>query len=119
MNKISIKNATGNNIVGGSMVGSSLTIQAYSKPGAESDLQEEIEKLSVLVKQLIKNVSEQQAEQLFHDLDTLITEATSKQPRKKWYELSAEGILDAAKSSAELIEPISSVIKKLLEILAS
>jgi hypothetical protein len=39
------------------------------------------------------------------DLKVLTEEASSEAPRPKWYQLSAEGVIEAAKSVEEIAAP--------------
>jgi hypothetical protein len=47
-------------------------------------------------------LSPPQAEELAESLETLTKEATRETPRRKWWELSAEGIREAAQSVGEI-----------------
>lgn len=52
------------------------------------------------------------------DLDTLVIEATSPAPRRKWWELSADGIKEAAKTLGDIATPVLSTLAKLATFLA-
>lgn len=76
-----------------------------------------LKELSVKVAELAKELPKDQAELASKDLSTLTTEAVSKEPRKRWYELSAEGLLDAAKTVAAMTGPITAAVGAVLALL--
>ena len=82
-------------------------------------LRESLKALSVEVAKLVAKLPDHAAETAARDLETLATEATAKEPRKKWYELSAEGLVDAAKGVAEMAAPIAGAVKAVLALLAT
>ncbi|WP_347889123.1 hypothetical protein ABHF54_13885 (plasmid) [Nitrosomonas europaea] len=45
-------------------------------------------------------------------------EAVKKEPRKEWLDVSAKGLMEAAKAVAELAAPITIAVKAVLAILA-
>lgn len=58
------------------------------------------------------------AEQVARDLETLTAEATSKEPRRKWWELSIEGLKDAAKNIGEIGKPVLELATRIVAILS-
>jgi hypothetical protein len=52
------------------------------------------------------------------NLETLVKEAAKPQPRRKWLELSAEGLIDAAKTVGEMAAPVITTVKAILALLA-
>lgn len=72
------------------------TIQQYA-PGERKNL---LEALNRDVQKLIESLPEEKKEeapQVAENLEVLVKQATSEKPNRKWYSLSAEGLLDAAK----------------------
>ena len=57
----------------------------------------------------------QLAEEVAQDLHTFVSEATSANPRKKWYELSAGGLIEASKTVAAMSGSITTAVKAILE----
>jgi hypothetical protein len=51
------------------------------------------------------------------DLSNLVTEVTKEAPRRKWYELSAEGLIEAAKACAGMASPVIQTVKTVLALL--
>ena len=79
-----------------------------------------------LLRELIKNVNEvakskpgEVSESLARDVETLSKEVTSSRPRRKWYEMSIEGLKDAAVKIGEVGKPILETTGKLLPLLLS
>jgi hypothetical protein len=60
-----------------------------------------------------------QAEQVANDLQTFTNEATSEKPRRKWWELSAEGMKEAANTVGEIGVSVLETLEKISPILAS
>ncbi len=89
----------GGNVIN-SQVGQTLTyctnmIQEQA-PGDRKDL---LEKLSIDVKKLIERLPEDnrdEAPQIVENLEMLVKQATSEKPNRRWYTVSAEGLMEAA-----------------------
>ncbi len=58
------------------------------------------------------------AEQAARDLRDLTEEATSKEPRRAWYSLSAERLKEAAENLADIGKPVIELVGKVLAGLA-
>jgi flagellar biosynthesis/type III secretory pathway protein FliH len=80
------------------------------------------------VKQLLKQLAEQIAaidvtanptkvQQMAGDLKTLSDEVVKTEPRRKWYELSLEGIKEAAKAIGDIGKPVIETVTKLVPLL--
>lgn len=97
-------------------------IQGSFNKAADADidapLKESLKTLSAQVAELAKKLSPEAAEAVSKDLAALTAEAVSKQPRKPWYELSANGLLEAAKTVAEMAAPVTTAVKAVLSLLA-
>ena len=85
---------------------------------APDELKEHLEKLNDAVKEMIQRLPEAQQKQAAQDLQTLTDEALSEEPRRKWYELSAEGLIEAAKAVGEIAVPVITAAKAVLAFLA-
>ncbi|NOZ68065.1 MAG: hypothetical protein GXP46_02155 [Deferribacteres bacterium] len=88
------------------------------KAEVNSDLKEKLKLLTVEVAKLAKELPSDNAEKLTRDLDNLTSEALSAKPRRKWYELSAEGILEAAKAVANVTESVTKAVTAVVATLA-
>lgn len=88
------------------------TIQQQA-PGDQKDL---LQELLEQVTQLLKTLPEEHTDEagsVAKNMKTLVEEATSSKPNRKWYSLSAEGLLEAAGYVKELSGKIGSTIKNL------
>ena len=88
-----------------------------SNSDASNELKSALQNLSQQVTELCKRVPESKQKEVVRDLETLTNEALSPTPRKKWYELSADGLLDAAKAVVGLSEPVTAAVKTVLSLL--
>jgi hypothetical protein len=77
-----------------------------------------------LLEQLIRDVTEaskaapsEAAEEMARDVETLTKEVTSSKPRRRWYEISIEGLKQAAVNIGEVGQPILETVGKLLPLL--
>lgn len=89
-----------------------------AKSDAPDELKEHLEKLNAAVKEMIQRLPEMQQKQAAQDVQTLTDEALSEKPRRKWYELSAEGLIEAAKTVGEIATPVITAAKAVLAFLA-
>lgn len=91
------------------------TIQQASDKG----LKKKLEELLGHVAQLMARLDDKQQAEAKDNLEALVKESTKPEPRRKWYDLSAEGLIDAAKSVNELAAPITATLKELGSLLFS
>jgi hypothetical protein len=87
-------------------------------PDVDAEMKEKLQRLAVEVANLAKALPPEEAEHASKDLECLTSEATSTKPRKEWYELSAKGLLDAAKTVAAMVSPVTTAVKAVLALLA-
>jgi hypothetical protein len=80
-------------------------------------MKEALKELTAKVAELAKQLPPDKAEPVSKDLLALTSEAVSKEPRKAWYELSANGLLEAAKTVAEMTGPVTTAVKAVLALL--
>ncbi len=85
---------------------------------APDELKEHLKTLNESVKQMIQSLPEAQQKQAAQDLQTLTDEALSEEPRRKWYELSAGGLIEAATTVGEIAAPVITAAKAVLAFLA-
>jgi hypothetical protein len=88
---------------------------ANTKPELRTALQD----LHKSVAEMSKQLPEQKQAEAAKDLATLSSEALSPAPRKKWYELSAEGLLEAAKTVGDIAASVTTAVKAVLALLGS
>jgi hypothetical protein len=81
------------------------------------ELKRLLKDLSVAVAKLTETMSPDRAKEAADDLDMLVKEATRDAPRKKWYELSAGGLLEAAKgvgtAGLSIIDLVNKIVGQL------
>lgn len=84
---------------------------------AAPDLKTELNKLCAQVQELLPSVPEQKRADVEQDLSALVSEVSKEKPRRKWYELSAEGLLEAAKACGDIAAPVIATVQKILTLL--
>jgi len=83
----------------------------------QTTIENELQKLNAAVDELAKKLPPDQATQVKNDLATLTNEAKSPAPRRSMFDISAKGLLEAAKFVAEMASPIGSAIAALTTLL--
>jgi hypothetical protein len=83
----------------------------------QAPMKDALKELTAKVAELAKQLPPDKAEPVSKDLLALTSEAVSKEPRKAWYELSANGLLEAAKTVAEMTGPVTTAVKAVLALL--
>jgi hypothetical protein len=107
-----------NNVFHGNVAVAEVINDSFNKLDTTKDIDRNLSamltELTTLISKLCEQLPPVNGEEVARDLQTLITESTNPTPRKKWYELSADGILEAAKTCAALVEPITKTVKQIL-----
>lgn len=104
----------GDFVVAGSIQNSFNKVASADIPG---DIKELLQQIIVEGAKVIEVLPTEQAQQTSRDLEALSGEATSKEPRKQWIQLSAEGLAKAAKDVGAVGVPLLSLLDKLLPLL--
>ncbi|NEN91406.1 MAG: hypothetical protein F6K48_21865 [Okeania sp. SIO3H1] len=91
---------------------------------AEAKVDDDIKNL---LDQLLKTINEvnkkatpeqtETAKTMAQDAETLVKESTRTQPRRQWYEISLEGLKDAAISMGEVAVPVLNLVDKISPLL--
>lgn len=89
-----------------------------SKSEAGAQVKELLEALVGAMSSMAPAVDPRLAQQLANDVKALSSELTQKVPRKKWYELSLEGIKEAAAAAGEIGKPMMEIAMRLAELLS-
>lgn len=99
------------------------TIQnAFNKVGkanAPPELKKALETLSRQVAEMAKQMEAAKSEAAARDLETLVTEATSSQPRRKWWEMSIDGLVEAAKTLGQVASPVIATASQVAKLLGA
>ncbi len=108
-----------NNTVGDIVVAEKIQ-NSFNKAEASRVSEEQKKNLATLHQQIIelsKQLPSDQARQVASDLESFTNEITSPTPRRKWYELSASGLIDAAKTVATMAAPIATTVTAILGVM--
>lgn len=92
--------------------------KTVERSNASQELKEKLTALTQAVAKMSEQLPSKAQERAAQDLKILTDEATSDEPRKRWYELSAEGLIDAAKTIGEIATPVIKTTKEIIAILA-
>ena len=84
---------------------------------ADDELKRVLEDLARAVAESARSAPPEQAETMAGDLQTLTTEATKAEPRRKWYTLSLESLREAAQTLGEVGLPIVDLTAKVAALL--
>jgi hypothetical protein len=106
---------TGNLVVAHSIENSFNKVESADIPSQLKDL---LQRLAKEVAKISAALPEDVAEQAGRDLETLTAEAVSKTPRKQWWELSAEGLKQAAIKVGEIGKPVLELVTMIVPLLA-
>jgi hypothetical protein len=121
---MSEKNETNTqNIIGSTITNSAVAIKqrldnSFNRIEEHSNatLQEALKELHSQVTQLIGKVGDDHKETLARDLDGFVAEATASKPRKPFLEMSADGLIKAAKTVAQMAGPITATVMKIISL---
>lgn len=116
--RVSVGN--GNSIQGDFIVGTTIqdSFNQIQQSPAGQELKEKLALLCRQVEEMAKQLPAKKRKVVSQALSSFVSEASKEAPRKKWYELSAEGLLDAAKACAGIASPVISTVKDVLSLLS-
>ncbi|MDY6989817.1 MAG: hypothetical protein SWQ30_17375 [Thermodesulfobacteriota bacterium] len=83
----------------------------------EGQLTEKLGELKTLVEELLHEIPDETAATVARDFADLAEESSSKAPRKKRLEVTAEGLIEAAGCCAQLAAPIATATKAILSLI--
>ncbi|MCP5119073.1 MAG: GTP-binding protein, partial [bacterium] len=84
---------------------------------SSDDLKGLLEQLAQEVAKIAEKLPKEKAEEVADDLDRFTGEVTKDNPKRKWWELSADGILEAAKSAGQIGATAITIIDKVRPLL--
>ena len=87
-------------------------------PQAPAEIQQDLAELHEQVKEILPLLDKTQQKDVLRSLETLTEEATKERPDERWYSVSAEGLIEAAKNIGAAAEPIIGTVTKILKFLA-
>lgn len=83
------------------------------------ELKDLLKQLATAVEKMSATLPKETAQQAARDLDTLVAEATSKAPRKAWWQLSVDGLKKAAENVGAIGKPVIELAGKIAALLMS
>lgn len=109
----------GSSISGNFVVGKNIKDNLIMISNSEMDksLQGYMEELCILVEGMTKSISSEEKDEAVDNLKKLVEEASKPKPRKKWWSISIEGLLNAAKKIGEAGKPIIETIMAIVPLL--
>ena len=117
MNRNSSVDARGATISAPVTTGDHNTVTSTTTVGQSPELQKRLDELAQLVEVLATKLPPEKAKEVRQDLDTLTDQAKSDAPRQKWYELSADGLMEAANTVADMASPVTKAVKAVLSLI--
>jgi hypothetical protein len=93
------------------------SFQRIEAAARDDDLKVALKSLTEAVTEMLKALPQGKQEEAARDLEALVQEAVSPTPRRKWYELSAEGLLEAARTVGDMAGPVITGVKGVLALL--
>jgi len=105
---------TGNLLVAESIKNSSIMIKGST---ANNELKTNLTKLADAVAKMCEKLPKEQAEDAGKRLEALTREATSGAPSEKWYQFSANGLIEAAKAVGEFATPVITTVAAISKLL--
>jgi len=105
---------TGDLVVANTIQGS---FNKISSSVASDEIKEKLKQLTEAVTDMCNQLPQDRAREAARDLEALTSEVLSDKPRRKWYELSAHGLIEAAKTVGQVAAPVISIITALLPLL--
>ena len=108
------------NVVHGDVVAAERIQESFNR-AAQAEGHEEIkvqlQQLAREVAEMTKALPPEQAREASRDLDVLTQEALSPAPRKKWYQLAADGLIGAATTVGDVAGGVVKVVKAVVALL--
>jgi hypothetical protein len=98
------------------------SFNALKSSTLNDDIKELLDELLQAVNAVNKQVTAEQAneaETMARDTESLIKEVTSSKPRRRWYEISLDGLEQAAINLGKIADPVLNIVKKLTPLLLS
>lgn len=97
--------------------GNERTEQTIIETNTSDNIQDLLKQLTQEVEKLSEIIPNETAREIKQDLSVLQAESTSKNPRKKWCELSADGLIKAATNLGTIGKPVIELVSQILIVL--
>jgi hypothetical protein len=96
------------------------SFQAVARSNLDDETKKLLQQLLTAINEVNKNAAPKQVEtakSMVREAVDLINEATGPKPRRKWYEVSIEGLKQAAANIGEVAMPVLEIVGKLTPLL--
>jgi hypothetical protein len=119
MTQILVKVGDGTVIEGNLVVANSIkdSFNKVATSNSPNELKSLLIDLARAVGKMVGEMPSAKGEEVARDLDSLTSEATSKNPRRRWWELSVEGLTNAAQTVGAIGKPVLEILAKLVPLL--
>jgi hypothetical protein len=97
--------------------GTTTSSQQIIGAGTSDDIKSLVEQLTQAVENMSSALPEEIVRQVKQNLVVLTGEATSKSPRKEWWQLSVEGLKKAATDVGEIGKPVIELVARIVPLL--
>ncbi len=108
------------NVVHGDVVAAERIQDSFNRASegeGNKELKVQLQQLAREVAEMTKALPPAQAQEAARDLDVLTQEALSPTPRKKWYQLAADGLIGAATTVGDFASGVVKVVRAVLSLL--
>jgi hypothetical protein len=108
MTTIRVEFGDGNTFYGDVIVAEKIknSFNQADKADAPDELRDLLKELAVAVGKMSESLPKDEAKKVARDLETLTEEAISAEPRRRWWELSIDGLKQAARNVGEIGLPV-------------
>lgn len=83
----------------------------------DDDLKGLLTDLSIAIVRMIEDLSEEEGQRAARALQIIIDEATKENPDQKWWQVSVDGLTEAAENVGKVGKPVLDIVKQLVPIL--
>ena len=91
--------------------------KAIQNSGASDDLKTQLEELTKVVEEMTGKMSKEDAEDAQECLERFVGDVTKEKPKRKWYSVSGEGLIEAAKALGSLGTPVINAVERVIKLL--
>lgn len=99
-------------VTGGNVIGS------FNESGPQTDLDRKLSELDALVQRLSGSLPNEKKADLNKAYSRFKEDTTAENPDKKWYQVSAQGLIGAATAVAGLAEPITKTVEDIITLIS-
>jgi hypothetical protein len=118
-NKIEVTIGSGNTFYGDIAIAKIMqdSFNKATSANTSSEIKELLEQLAIAVAKMSESFPKDEASRAARALDIMIDEASSKNPNREWWKVSADGLAKAAENVGKIGKPVLEILGKLVPIL--